>query len=269
MVQVFELPVHRASAWIFNCYLIEGAGDAVVAVDAGLPLVAKRAMKVVREELGREAESVVAIAATHGHPDHVGGIAPLKEMSSGRALLPARCRSYLAGESPRGFPLLEASLRFMPVWAEQPFELGAMWAFASQGRSVGFSGSDMVVDFPVDGFLDEPDALADLPGWEVIAAPGHTDDSTCLYHRDSATLVSGDAVVTHDGRAWFNPEWVDLPLSKQTEEMLRSLEVRYLLPGHGLPITATDVWATARTSTEPPPAQGFLARCSRRLARWP
>ena len=47
------------------------------------------------------------------------------------------------------------------------------------------------------------------PGSEVIHAPGHADDSTCLYHGDSATLISGDAVVTQDGHPSFNPEYVD------------------------------------------------------------
>lgn len=38
-----------------------------------------------------------------------------------------------------------------------------------------------------------------------------------------------------DGRAWFNPEWVDAGLAADTEAMLRSLEVDVLFPGHGPP----------------------------------
>ncbi len=105
-------------------------------------------------------------------------------------------------------------------------------------------------------------------GWEVVHAPGHTDDSTCLYHRDSATLIAGDAVVTQDGTAWFNPEYVDLAVARQTEEKLRSLEVRHLLPGHGRPIEAADIWVTARSCSDRPTGNGLLARCSRRLGSW-
>ena len=80
-------------------------------------------------------------------------------------------------------------------------------------------------------------------------------------------LLSGDAVVTLDGRAWFNPEWVDAAASRESEERLRALSVRYLLPGHGLPISG-DVWRRAMSFTTPPPGRGLLARCARAFGRW-
>ena len=101
----------------------------------------------------------------------------------------------------------------------------------------------------------------------MIATPGHTDDSICLYHADSATLLSGDEVLTHDGRAWFNPEWVDRRLHAESEERLRALEVRHLLPGHGLPLEG-DVWGRARSAGDCPPGKGLLTRCARRFGRW-
>lgn len=267
-MRVFDLPVHVASAWIFNCYLLADGDTPVVAVDAGLPMVADRAVGVL-SELGREPGAVASVLATHGHSDHVGGIARLRERSGASALLPERCRSYLDGEAPRRFPLLKSSVRFMPVWREQRFEMGALREFASTGRSVGYGSSDtMRVDFPVDGYLADGDQVPGAPGWEVVHAPGHTDDATCYYHRDSATLLSGDTVVTHDGRAWFNPEHVEVALSRRTEERLRALEVRHLLPGHGHPIEAADVWATARHCEQPPDGRSVLERCSRRFGRW-
>ena len=126
----------------------------------------------------------------------------------------------------------------------------------------------MTIDFEPSGFLEDSDALASAPGWTAVHAPGHTDDSTCLYREESATLISGDAVITQDGRAWFNPDYVDLGVAGETEERLRSLAVRHLLPGHGQPITAPDVWATARSSMTRPTGGGFFTRCSRRFGRW-
>ena len=115
--------------------------------------------------------------------------------------------------------------------------------------------------------MADGDAIPATEGWEAVAVPGHTDDSTAYYHRDTATLLSGDAVLTHDGRAWFNPEWVDTEASTATEERLRSLEVRHLLPGHGLPIEG-DIWSRARSMRDCPPGRGLLTRCARHFGRW-
>ncbi|MBK7323819.1 MAG: hypothetical protein IPI82_15610 [Candidatus Microthrix sp.] len=98
----------------------------------------------------------------------------------------------------------------------------------------------------------------------MIATPGHTDDSISLYHADSATLMSGDEVLTHDGRAWFNPEWVDRRAHSATEERLRALDVRYLLPGHGRP--ARGCGGRAR-SAGVPPGRG-TSPGARRFGRW-
>ena len=265
---VFGLPIAHASAWIFNCYVID-TGDGLAVVDPGLPLVARRALELIARGMDRTPADVGVIQCTHAHPDHVGGVSTLTSRTEGDVYLPHRCEAYLAGERPRTFPLVESSVRFMPVWGEQRFSFGAFGEFLRLGRKVGFGGPpDIRLDFEPDGFVDHGDAVPGAEGWGVIHAPGHTDDSTCFYHRDSATLISGDAVVTHDGRAWFNPEYVDSTAARDTEELLRSVQVRHLLPGHGEPITASDVWRDARSFDRPPAGTNLLARCSRRFGRW-
>ncbi len=112
------------------------------------------------------------------------------------------------------------------------------------------------------------ETLATTDSWEVVLVPGHTDDSTCLYHRDSATLISGDAVLTHAGRAWFNPEVTDRTLSRDTEERLRELDVRHLLPGHGRPIAGRDLLKDARSFRAQPAPGGILSRVARAVGRW-
>lgn len=265
---LFGLPVAHASAWIFNCYVIHD-DDGIVLFDPGLPIVARKALDLIATDLGRSLADVRSIVCSHGHPDHVGGVSTIIAATDAEVHLPHRCRAYLDGERPRVFPLVESMLRFMSVFGEQPFSGGAAAEFVKLGRKVGFGGPpDIELDFTPTGFLTTGDAVTAASGWEAIEAPGHTDDSMCLYHADSATLISGDAVVTQDGVAWFNPEFVDLDLARQTEERLRSLEVRHLLPGHGKPIEASDVWARARSPLDLPTGRSLLARCSRRLGRW-
>lgn len=266
MDQLFDLPIFRANLWIFNCYAIVQNGRAAL-VDVGLPSIGDAVLDgLVSHEI--DPNRLHGLMCTHAHPDHVGGMPRVLERTTTDTFFPVRCESYLSGERPRRFGANDA-MKFLPVWGEERFSLAAVRQFAVAGATIGFGGpKDMKLPFVPTGFLAEGSEPASLVGWETIAAPGHSDDSTCFYHRDSATLLSGDAVVTLDGRAWFNPEWVERRLAAETEERLRSLEVRYLLPGHGKPIEGPDVWRRARSFTDRPEGRGILARCSRRLARW-
>jgi glyoxylase-like metal-dependent hydrolase (beta-lactamase superfamily II) len=267
---LFGLPISHAAAWIFNCYIVEGDDGGLIVVDPGLPTVASSALQLVTGKLERDPGDITTIVCTHTHPDHVAGVTTIAAATpSADIVLPARCEKYLEGERPRTFPLIESSLRFMSVYVEQPFSARALKEFASAGRTLGFGGPEMLhLDFTPTRFIDSGEQVAGAAGWETIYTPGHTDDSTCLYHRDSATLISGDAVVTQDGDAWFNPEYVDLAGAKATEELLRSLDVQHLLPGHGLPIEAKNVWTNAKSPTDKPTGNGLLARCSRRFGKW-
>lgn len=267
MDRLFDLPIFRTHLWIFNCYAVVDAGEATL-VDVGLPSIGDAALAGLAAHDVDPAQ-LRAMLCTHAHPDHVGGMPTVLEHAAPETFFPARCESYLNGERPRRFGANDA-LRFLPVWAEERFSVTAAREFAQAGAKIGFGGpKDIKLPFTPTGFLADGATPAGLPGWEVIAAPGHTDDSTCFYHRDSGTLLAGDAIATLDGRAWFNPEWVDADLSAETEERLRALDVRYLLPGHGKPIEGSNIWANARSFRDRPDGKGILARCSRRLARWP
>ncbi|MCA9618945.1 MAG: MBL fold metallo-hydrolase [Myxococcales bacterium] len=252
---LFDLPLHHLSRWIFNCYLVEDTGDGrPLVVDAGLPCTAGLAAPLV--------SGTPRIAATHGHSDHVGGITRLLDRAA-EVLLPARCEAYLGGE-PARTPGPREVAKILPVFADQPFDLAALREFGSATAGYGRTPR-MTVPFPVSGYLSDGDRLGD---WEILAAPGHSDDSTCFYHPASETLISGDAILTHDGRAWFNPEIVDPVRSRATEERLRELSVRHLLPGHGLPLAGVALLRDARSFRERPPGPGMLARLSRSLGRW-
>jgi glyoxylase-like metal-dependent hydrolase (beta-lactamase superfamily II) len=71
-----------------------------------------------------------------------------------------------------------------------------------------------------------------LPGWKVLATPGHTDDSISLYHEEARFLVAGDTVRNYLGGEW-NPALTSARDQKLTRKMLLSLEVETVFPGHG------------------------------------
>jgi glyoxylase-like metal-dependent hydrolase (beta-lactamase superfamily II) len=243
------------SRWVFNCYVIHdgGAGRPVV-VDPGLPSTAR----IVTELLESRGAAPAVVVATHGHADHVGG---LLELGAGvdQLALPVRIRDYLHGETPRS-PSLAQVASITPVLRDQPFTPGPIVELARTRRHLGVDGRGARLPVRVDQWLVDGETVSGAPDWRVVHTPGHTDDSTSLWNARTGVLVSGDAVLSVGGRAWFTPELVDEDLADRTEDRLRPLPVRALLPGHGRPIVADDVMRRAqRRDARPARRQGPLS----------
>ena len=87
--------------------------------------------------------------------------------------------------------------------------------------------------FQISIWLHDVEGLPSHPDWRVIASPGHTPESLCLYNPFSRELLCSDTVMTiRRGnpvvRGSKNPVQVE-----ETIRILRSLPVSYLYPGHG------------------------------------
>jgi glyoxylase-like metal-dependent hydrolase (beta-lactamase superfamily II) len=263
---VGDIGVTRLSRWIFNCYLIhDGGGGRPVVVDAGLPGLTDDIVPIMAR-LGLDLRSLAGVVATHGHSDHVGGAPTLSTRSGATVHLPAPTRRYLEGVTPRT-PRLVAIARIWPAVFDQPFDPHAVVG-AARGAQVAGYGTSGAMRWPKDhgvDFLAEGDTLPGAPDWEVLATPGHTDDSTAFWHAKTRTLLSGDAILSVGGRAWITPETVDDSASAETAERLRHLDVAHLLPGHGRPVHGERITAAAWGPGEGPKGStAFLvgmARC--------
>jgi glyoxylase-like metal-dependent hydrolase (beta-lactamase superfamily II) len=259
--------VTSISRWLFNCYVIHDGGDgAPVVVDPGLPSNGRDATARIRDLYG-DGTAAACVVSTHGHSDHVGGIQEVTAAGGAPVLLPQRCEEYLAGATPLT-PGPRQVVKILPVMRDQPFDVAALREMLGAARVAGYGQQRMRMPAPPDGFLGDGDQLLGTAGWTVLHTPGHTEDSTCLYHADSATLFSGDAVLTEGGIAWFNPEITDPGASSLTEDRLRELEVEHLFPGHGLPLHGTDLLRSARSFRDTPRRQGWAGRAAIALGRW-
>jgi len=70
---------------------------------------------------------------------------------------------------------------------------------------------------------------------KVIETPGHSPASICLYLPDKKALFTGD-VIFRDGLGRTDLPGGDGQKLKESIRKLASLEVEYLLPGHGEPV---------------------------------
>lgn len=252
-IVVTELPevgITVLSRWVFNCYVVHDGGDGrPLVVDPGLPSTTRAALEL----LGPRGRDGIVVAATHGHADHVGGLPLLG--TGAEVSLPVRIRSYLDGERPRS-PGLREVAKIRPVLGDQPRSLGSLVEVARSGRHVGYDGSGARFPDRPAHWLTDGETLAGASDWQVLHTPGHTDDSTSLWNVRAGVLLSGDAVLSVGGRAWFTPELVDPSLATRTEERLRPLPVTYLLPGHGRPVVGGRVMAHALGPGERPRRPG-------------
>jgi len=247
-----EIGVTVISKWLYNCYVIhDGGGGQPFVVDLGLPSQIPLLAGVLSAR-GSDLSELGAAVATHGHADHVGGLPTLRDQHGTAVHLPIAIAEMRAGTRALRPPGIREVLQILPVMASQPRDLVASKEVSGTSASIGWNGKEVRLPFEPDSWLSDGEHLPGFPDWQVLNTPGHSDDSTCLFHAPSRTLLSGDAVLSANGRAWFNPEFIDPELSAISEARLRALDVEYLLPGHGLVVTGPHVMTEARTHTDQP-----------------
>ena len=156
------------------------------------------AFKQKLEEIGSE---LIAVVLTHAHVDHVLGLQKVKDHYDVPVYLSSADR-YL--------------------WTN----------YTSQARMFGFQAEPF-------GF--EPQGLEKQEGWNIgpfsfdlLYTPGHSPDHLSLYHRETGTLIAGDALF-HEGIGRTDLYKGDFKtLEKSIKEQLYTLpDDTTVYPGHG------------------------------------
>ena len=213
MADLTQLTPHIARVELLNAtrsniYIVRGE-DGDTLVDPGPVGTAPLLLALDRRGDIRLARVVV----THAHPAHAGSAARVARGTGVRVFVHAADAPYLDGTKE---PLLPTGRRGQLM--------------AALGR---------VVDLCPPVYRLEPlaDRIADL---RVIPTPGHTPGHVCLYHEEDRTLLAGDALVVEEGEPALPASSLshDPPAARAALAVLRKLQIRQLLPGHGAPILA-------------------------------
>lgn len=206
--------VYRITSGIVSAYAIDG-DEGVTLVDT---LVAKRESLIMRSlaEMGRSISDVSAIVLTHGHEDHFGSAAAVKDASGAAVYASAGEVGAIRGEIRPPLP---------PVWDSLPFLKPILRLFPTPPPVA----VDYVIGEGVDGRLPEDLRVIDTPGH----SPGHI---SFLLDRDGGLLVVGDAAVARKGevaRGWFNRATPTIDASLQH---ISEFEFATAVFGHSGPI---------------------------------
>ena len=194
--------------WLSANHVVLRSDAGCVVIDSGYDKHVPLMLALIASRMGLDGRPLAKLVNTHCHSDHVGGNAALQRAYGCTIAVPA-------GEA----PLIDA-------WDERAL----LYEYADQRAE----------RFAVDEIL-EPGSThtwGDIE-WRALAAPGHAMGALVFFNDEHRILISGDAL-WRNGYGIVMPPELDpgaLPATRATLEMIATLDVRCVVPGHGEPFT--------------------------------
>jgi glyoxylase-like metal-dependent hydrolase (beta-lactamase superfamily II) len=188
-----------------NHVLLHGQTGRII-IDTGYLSHARRTRACVEAAFGHL--SLDLIVTTHCHSDHMGCNAYLQRWTQARIAIPQ-------GEA----TLVEA-------WDED-----GLWLEWADQQCERFSADQLLL-------CGETYSFGDLD-WLAISGPGHNDATVMFYNATHKMLITADAL-WENGFGFVSPRAWDagaLSRTRQTLDLIASLDVAIVIPGHGAPFT--------------------------------
>ncbi len=228
--RVYRLPTPFEGGGLVNLYLVRG--DKTALVDSGVLGTPTTYLAPALESLGLGLGDVDLVINTHGHMDHLGGNAELKDAGSQIAI--HEIDAPRASSNRRHVELAAEGLKALGLERLVPDREAFLLRLL--GREVG-----------VDRVLDDGD-LVDLGGdvrLRVVHTPGHTPGSASYWWEAASLLLTGDAVQARGSRVGGLPVIEDADSYPASLELVEQLRPSSLLMAHAFKGTAGDLGPVA------------------------
>ncbi len=214
---------------IDNIYQISGSwgsreilgGNVFILVDKQLTLIdagysgAVYILQSVRQ-LGYAPEDIANIILTHHHPDHIRGLAGLKNNTRAHILAHKDEAPYITGQISQPGPCSPLWLKYLAnpfrrLWATRPIN--------------------------VDTTLQDGDVLPIMGGARIVHTPGHTPGSIILYLYRLKLVIIGD-LLTHGDKLYLPSREFTVDKVKERESIRKVSRLDFDIAcfGHGPPL---------------------------------
>lgn len=225
-------------------YVVVGR-QGLMAVDVGSIGSAENVVEYVTGTLGRDLKDILYIVSTHFHIDHIGGMGYLIDRCSPttKILFNYIVEDYLKGERKLSLiknwfvglvPASVASTRYMSRFSHMMFESLAGIPLPLIRNIVNIPCKRDRIEY--FGCEDETKCRLGFDEWEVIATPGHTEDSVSFYNGASGELICGDLIINmkKEGRGTLNRfYWNKEIMLNSYNHLCETIEPVIIYPGHG------------------------------------
>jgi glyoxylase-like metal-dependent hydrolase (beta-lactamase superfamily II) len=191
-----------------NNVLLRGRDDNVV-IDSGYVKHVPLTLALIASRQGLDGATLTKLVNTHCHSDHMGGNAALARAYGCTIAVPESEAPLIDAWDTKTLLLEYADQTADRFVADEVLRAGATYVW---------------------GDLE----------WRALAAPGHDMAALVFYNPEHRILISGDALWEY-GYGFVMPPEIDptaMPATRATLEMIASLDVRLVIPGHGEPFTA-------------------------------
>jgi glyoxylase-like metal-dependent hydrolase (beta-lactamase superfamily II) len=197
---------------VSNAYLIYE--DRLIVVDPVSDIQVQLLLRYLQTFLHRSPSDIDMIILTHLQQDHTHGLQALRRVCSAPVAASAAAFSLTQQESQQ--PLQRAGRLAGVYYSAESFTP----LYIHQLRYV-------------TTWLQDVGGIPLHSDWRIIASPGRSPESLCLFNPFTHELISGNTLLTTEGHTSVLRRGGNRSQLHETLRVLRSLPVRYLYPAHG------------------------------------